>query len=195
MDLENMVFAGELEIAIFVVNRKHHFVFDDKENYIIDIETIYKRYLENGIISPEQYEKSLHFYRGGASVLNKNNIFNYFSSLEIQPKDETFMREYFSRGYNLDTLQEIYRYTETQLAYSNKPISLTDWFKLKARLPRFYINLDRNIFMHTNWDRDFENNLPTGWIGQASYQFGLLVPDHESYWNIEGMNFWKLYSE
>jgi len=35
MNLETRVFNGELDIAIFVVNPKHYFIFDDKENYII----------------------------------------------------------------------------------------------------------------------------------------------------------------
>ena len=75
MNLETRVFNGELDIAIFVVNSKHYFIFDDKENYIIDIRTIYKDYLEKEIISHNQ-------------LLTKNNVFDYFDSLDISPRDK-----------------------------------------------------------------------------------------------------------
>ena len=193
MNLETRVFNGELDIAIFVVNSKHSFIFDDKENYIIDIRTIYKDYLEKEIISHNQYLQALKIYRGGASLLTKNNVFDYFDSLDISPRDKKWMVNYFIEGYDLNKLKNIYYFIESSLMSSNEIITLEDWNKLEGRLPRFYINLDRNIFMHTNWDREFENNLPQGWRGEASSRFWSLVPDEQSYWHIENMNFWKLY--
>ena len=193
MNLETRVFNGELDIAIFVVNSKHYFIFDDKENYIIDIRTIYKDYLEKEIISHNQYIQALKLYRGGASLLTQNNVFDYFDSLDISPRDKKWMVNYFIEGYDLNKLKNIYYFIERSLMSSNEIITLEDWNKLEGRLPRFYINLDRNIFMHTNWDREFENNLPQGWRGEASSRFWSLVPDEQSYWHIENMNFWKLY--
>ena len=193
MNLETRVFNGELDIAIFVVNSKHYFIFDDKENYVIDIRTIYKDYLEKEIISYNQYIQALKLYRGGASLLTKNNVFDYFDSLDISPRDKKWMVNYFIEGYDLLKLKNIYYFIESSLMSSNEIITLEDWNKLEGRLPRFYINLDRNIFMHTNWDREFENNLPQGWRGEASSRFWSLVPDEQSYWHIENMNFWKLY--
>ena len=193
MNLETRVFNGELDIAIFVVNSKHYFIFDDKENYIIDIRTIYKDYLEKEIISHNQYIQALKLYRGGASLLTKNNVFDYFDSLDISPRDKKWMVNYFIEGYDLNKLKNIYYFIERSLMSSNEIITLEDWNKLEGRLPRFYINLDRNIFMHTSWDREFENNLPQSWRGEASSRFWSLVPDEQSYWHIENMNFWKLY--
>ena len=193
MNLETRVFNGELDIAIFVVNSKHYFIFDDKENYIIDIRTIYKDYLEKEMISYNQYIQALKLYRGGASLLTQNNVFDYFDSLDISPRDKKWMVNYFIEGYDLNKLKNIYYFIESSLMSSNEIITLEDWNKLEGRLPRFYINLDRNIFMHTNWDREFENNLPQGWRGEASSRFWSLVPDEQSYWHIENMNFWKLY--
>ena len=193
MNLETRVFNGELDIAIFVVNSKHYFIFDDKENYIIDIRTIYKDYLEKEMISYNQYIQALKLYRGGASLLTQNNVFDYFDSLDISPRDKKWMVNYFIEGYDLNKLKNIYYFIERSLMSSNEIITLEDWNKLEGRLPRFYINLDRNIFMHTNWDREFENNLPQGWRGEASSRFWSLVPDEQSYWHIENMNFWKLY--
>ena len=193
MNLETRVFNGELDIAIFVVNSKHYFIFDDKENYVIDIRTIYKDYLEKEMISYNQYIQALKLYRGGASLLTQNNVFDYFDSLDISPRDKKWMVNYFIEGYDLNKLKNIYYFIERSLMSSNEIITLEDWNKLEGRLPRFYINLDRNIFMHTNWDREFENNLPQGWRGEASSRFWSLVPDEQSYWHIENMNFWKLY--
>lgn len=193
MNLENKVFNGELEIAIFVVNSKHYFIFDDKENYVIDIRPFYKDYLAKKIISLEQYNNALKIYRGGAYVLTRETVFNYFDSLEIPPRDRDWMNNFFTDGYHINQLRKIYQFIENYLMSSNEIIHLNDWAKLEGRLPKFYINLDRNIFMHTNWDRNFESTLPEGWRGEASSRFGILIPDHQCYWHVENMNFWKLY--
>ena len=193
MNLANRVFNGELEIAVFVVDSKHYFIFDDKENYIIDIKPFYDDYLERHMISLEQYHNALTMCRGGASLLTSENVFNYFDSLEVSPKNKNWMNKFFIEGYDIEQLRNIYHFIENCLMSSNEIITLDDWAILEARLPRFYINLDRNIFMHTNWERNFESALPKGWRGEASSRFWSLIPDHQSYWHVEKMNFWKLY--
>lgn len=60
---------------------------------------------------------------------------------------------------------------------------------MESRLPKFYLNLDRNLFFHTDWQREFENQLPDNWKGKASSQFWSLIPDSYQYWIINGMNF------
>lgn len=60
------------------------------------------------------------------------------------------------------------------------------------RLPKFYINFDKKICRHTDWDRGNEKFVPEGWNAQAHSDFGLLIPDDLRYWLIDGMSFWKL---
>lgn len=64
---------------------------------------------------------------------------------------------------------------------------------MESQLPKFYLNLDRNLFFYTDWQREFENQLPENWKGKASSQFWSLIPDSYQYWIVNGMNFWKLY--
>ncbi|KAE9525991.1 hypothetical protein [Testudinibacter aquarius] len=188
------IFDGELDIAIFTINSNQYFIFDDKENYTVDIKPFYNDYLNRNIISLEQYKYAIVNYRGGVHELTKENVFNYFDTLFIPPRDSKWMSSFFMDGYDIDELISIYKYIEKYLlSSSEKQIDLLDWKILEARLPRFYLNLDRRIFMHTCWDRSFEKDIPNNWSGEASSRFWSLIPDKDSYWLVNNMNFWKLY--
>lgn len=84
-----------------------------------------------------------------------------------------------------------YDYVERFLSTLTDPVSV-EWDSWRMRLPKFYINFDKKIYRHTDWYRSHEASVPSNWNAQANSDFGLLVPDKEQYWLINGMNFWKL---
>lgn len=94
-------------------------------------------------------------------------------------------------GYSRTHLCDFYNYIERFLSTLTEPVS-GEWDKLRMRLPRFYINFDKKIYRHTDWDRGNEKFVPAGWNAQANNDFGLLIPDDQRYWLIDGMSFWKL---
>lgn len=63
--LDNELFQGNLDIAIIISNNTYYYIFDDKENYTIDITPFYNLYLAKGVINEVQYEYALKNYRGG----------------------------------------------------------------------------------------------------------------------------------
>ncbi|MDO7217777.1 hypothetical protein [Acinetobacter nosocomialis] len=192
--LLNSIFEDSCEIAIIVSKGKHYFIVDDKENFVIDIKPFYDSYLEKGIHDENSYSFALKEFRGGASILNNETLPLYLSSLpEMNIKTLDWMKNFFKYKTNMDELEKLYIYMEDYLMSGEGDIKNELWAVMESRLPKFYLNLDRNLFFHTDWQREFENQLPDNWKGKASSQFWSLIPDRYQYWIINGMNFWKLY--
>ncbi|MFJ1518660.1 hypothetical protein ACG59Z_01980 [Acinetobacter sp. ABJ_C1_1] len=192
--LLNSIFEDSCEIAIIVSKGKHYFIVDDKENFVIDIKPFYDSYLEKGILDENSYSFALKEFRGGASILNNETLPLYLSSLpEMNIKTLDWMKNFFKYKTNMDELEKLYIYMEDYLMSGEGDIKNELWAVMESRLPKFYLNLDRNLFFHTDWQREFENQLPDNWKGKASSQFWSLIPDRYQYWIINGMNFWKLY--
>ena len=55
-DILRNIFEGNLDIAIIIFNQEVKFIFDNKENFVIDINPFYERYLKKGIINLDQYK-------------------------------------------------------------------------------------------------------------------------------------------
>lgn len=191
--LATSIFNGDTDIAIIVSKGEHYFITDNKENFVIDIRPFYDSYLEKGIINISEYNYALTNFRGGASKLDSDNLMLYLSSLDDgNVRSISWMREFFMNGFDHNDFSVFYDYVENYLMASNTEIEREEWQILESRLPKFYLNLDKKLFLHTDWDRTFEDDLPSDWKGMASSRFWALIPDNLQYWLINGMNFWKL---
>lgn len=185
------LFNGEKAIAVFVVKGIHYYVFDDKINYCIDVRPEYKLYIEKGYIAESQYNEAIACFRRGISVLTEDNFQEYLTENNVAYYFVDDMRRFFTLDNERSYLVEFYNYIEKFLSTLDEPVS-DEWDKWRMRLPHFYINFTKKIYRHTDWGRNHESLVPSGWDAQANSDFGLLVPDKEQYWLIDGMNFWKL---
>lgn len=193
-DFQNLlkaIFNGEKDIAIFVLNGSHHYVVDNKCNYCIDVRPEYKEYLAKGWIKESLYEEAVSSFRNGVPVLSKDNFEHYINQNDVAVYTVDWMRTFFLSGRDNECLVKFYHYIENFLSTLTEPVS-SEWDGWRMRLPKFYINFDKKIYRHTDWDRSHENSAPPDWNAQANSDFGLFVPDEEQYWIINGMNFWKL---
>ncbi|ELY4133038.1 hypothetical protein ACVRUF_003611 [Cronobacter turicensis] len=198
MNLENdylgiidAIFNGEKEIAIFVIDGKHHYVIDTKDNYCIDVRMEYKSYITKGWLNEALYDDAVNSFRNGIPLLTKESFSDYINKNNVIIRSVDWMKSFFLFNRRNDELAGFYDYIERLLSNLNEPVS-EKWDSWRMRLPKFYINFDKKIFRHTDWDRNHESSVPSEWEGQANNNFGLLVPDKEQYWLIDGMNFWKL---
>lgn len=162
MSMENKflcdaIFNGYLDIAAFVSEGHVFFIFDDKENFVIDITPFYKRYFLKGIINAEQLEYALINYRGGASVLNNNTFNLYIDSLNIPSRNILEMKAF---------LEQVNDY------------------EISLKLPTFYINLDEDLFVHSHIDRDFSEGLPSGWKYMVDIDVVDYIDKKFSYWGV-----------
>lgn len=189
--LLDAIFNGEKDIAIFVVDGVHYYVIDSKDNYCIDIRPEYKAYIANGWMEESLYEEAVNSFRNGVAVLSKESFENYINKNGVAVYTVDWMKSFFMSGRDEEYLAFFYGYIERFLSTLTEPVS-GEWDSWRMRLPRFYINFDKKIYRHTDWDRNHETLVPSNWNIQANSDFGLLVPDKEQYWLIKGMNFWKL---
>lgn len=190
-DLLRDLFDGQKAIAVFVVKGKHYYVIDDKENYCIDVRPEYKAYVDKGIMKESLYEEAIRFFRNGLPVLTEDNFHEYIIKNNIVVYSVEDMKGFFTSDRSASYLHSFYDYVEKFLSVLTDPVS-NEWDQWKMRLPKFYINFDKKIYRHTDWDRSHEASVPPGWNAQANSDFGLFIPDKEQYWLIDGMNFWKL---
>jgi len=198
MNLENNyqnllsdLFDGEKAIAVFVVKGKHYYLIDNKENYCIDVRPEYKNYIDKGLMKESLYDEAISLFRNGIPVLTEDNFQEYVTQNNVVVYSVEDMRDFFMLGRVGTHLIDFYDYIERFLSVLTDPVS-DEWDKWRMRLPKFYINFDKKIYRHTDWDRSHETSAPLDWSAQANSDFGLLIPDKEQYWLINGMNFWKL---
>lgn len=189
--LINALFNGEKAIGIFVLKNKYHYVVDDKENFCIDVRSDYQNYIKQGIMEQSLYDEALKQYRGGIPVLTENNFQNYLDNTQARVYSLEWLYKFFISGHSLEEINNFYQYIEDFLTISNAPVS-NEWDKWRLKLPTFYINFNKKIFRHTDWEHEYDFLVPNDWEVRLDSNFGLLVPDSEQYWIINGMNFWKL---
>lgn len=185
------IFNGEKDIAVFVLDGEHYYVIDRKENFCIDVRPEYKCYIAKGWLKERLYDRAVSEFRNGVPVLTKSTFKDYIKLNNVPVHTMDKMRTFFISGRNNEELQRCYHHIEHFLSSSTEPVS-AEWDSWRMRLPRFYINFDKHIFRHTDWERNHEDLVPEEWHAQANNSFGLLVPDRYQYWLINGMNFWKL---
>ncbi|MEM8052795.1 hypothetical protein Q4Q99_14690 [Morganella morganii] len=189
-NLLDAIFNGEKDIAIFVIDGFHYYLVDNKGNYCIDVRPEYKEYIDKGWMDESLYGEAINSFRNGIPVLSKSNFKDYVAKNNVTVYTVDWMREFFISGRH-NELTSFYEYIEKYLSTLVEPVS-DDWDSWRMRLPKFYINFDKKIYRHTDWDRNHEMSVPSDWNAQANSDFGLLVPDKEQYWFINSMNFWKL---
>ncbi|WP_312118071.1 hypothetical protein [Pantoea vagans] len=190
-NLLDSIFNGDKDIAIFVVDGVHHFLVDNKDNFCIDVKPEYKAYIAKGWMKESLYNEAVSSFRNGVPVLSKGSFKDYITRNDVATYTVDWMRSFFTLDRNDRQLVSFYDYVERFLSTLTDPVSV-EWDSWRMRLPKFYINFDKKIYRHTDWDRSHEAFVPSDWNAKANSDFGLLVPDKEQYWLINGMNFWKL---
>lgn len=190
-NLLDAIFNGDKDIAIFVADGVHYYLIDNKDNYCIDVRPEYKAYIAKGWMKESLYDEAVSSFRNGVPVLSKDNFKDYITRNDVAIYTVDWMRSFFTLDRDDERLVSFYDYVERFLCTLTAPVSV-EWDSWRMRLPKFYINFDKKIYRHTDWDRNYEASAPSDWSAQANSDFGLLVPDKEQYWLINGMNFWKL---
>lgn len=189
--LYEKIFEEDHCIAIFVVNEAYFYFVDSKDNYCIDARPEYEVYVESGFMEASLLEESVSSFRDGFPALNKSNILTYLESNEDKLYTRDQMKLFFIYNKKLSELKETYSAIENYLSSPSGDIPL-EWDDIKIKLPCFYIDFDRKVFRHTDWDRLHECLVPSDWDAEASADFGLWIPDYYQYWVVENMNFWNL---
>ncbi|MCG8296581.1 hypothetical protein [Pseudomonas entomophila] len=186
--LSEELWNGEKSVCFFVCKGVCYWVLDYKYNFSLDAEKDYSAYLKRGYITQEQYEQACKEFRGGILKLTSDNFREYLvcSSATIVSKVE--LEDYFNSSGGGGLLRIVEKYylsggeLEADVIYSVG--------RAVSKLPMFYINFDRKIYMHMDTGRSHEELAYPDWSAKCS-DFCFLIPDVERYW-VKGGDYWKL---
>lgn len=181
------LWSGERSVCFFVHSGRCYWVVDEKYNFSLDAEKDYRAYLEEGDITQEQYEQSCKNFRGGVLKMTAENFPQYLDDSSEKILSSCDLKNFI--GADREIFERIENYFLTGEGLT------PDLFRqaniIHSRLPRFYINFDRKIFMHMDDVRAHESLAYPDWVAQC-YDFSFLIPARERYWVVGGNDYWKL---
>ena len=178
---------GGKSICFFVHSGRCYWVVDEKYNFSLDAEKDYRAYLEDGEITQEQYEQSCRLFRGGILRMTAENFPQYLSDSSEKVLSLDDLKAFMVVDNELFEKVERYFLTGEGLT----PCLFKKANIVNSRLPRFYVNFDRKIFMHMDDVRAHESLVYPDWVAQC-FDFSFLIPTRERYWMVAGNDYWKL---
>ena len=186
------LWSGEKSICFFVCSGEYFWILDYKYNFSLDAEKDYQAYLDKGHISQEQFVEASKEFRGGILKLTADNFLQYKDMKTTKTISNKDLRE-FIREDNFLNNSTLLEKVEKFFLFGSK-LNGEDFRSsnvISSKLPMFYINFDRKIYMHMDWERSHEELAYSDWLAKAS-DFNFLIPDAEKYWVQESKDFWKL---
>jgi len=188
--LADDLWNGEKSICLFVHSGECFWVVDDKFNFSLDAEKDYRAYLDKGHITQEQYASACMSFRGGVLKLTAESFLKYLRAEERRILSRQDLKDMFVCGIDLsESLHErIERYYLSGIELDAN--CFRDANAVVSRLSTFYVNFDRKIYMHMDYDRAHEELAYSDWFAKCS-DFCHLVPDSERYWVLGDMDCWK----
>ncbi|MFR0718319.1 hypothetical protein ACLUS7_25070 [Enterobacterales bacterium BD_CKDN230030183-1A_HGKHYDSX7] len=181
---------GEKAICFFVHSGVCYWVLDDKFNFSLDAEKDYNAYLSKGYITQEQYDLACVSFRGGILKLTNENFLRYLNADERWVLSRQDLKDMFVCGGGVDRSfhESIENYYISGTRLSENIFRVAN--AVASRLPMFYVNFDRRIYMHLDLNQAHEDLVYSDWLARCS-DFCHLVPDKERYWVLEGADCWK----
>lgn len=188
--LTKELWSGERSICFFVHSGKSYWVVDQKFNFTLDAEKDYRAYRDKGHITTAQYELACSSFRDGILKMTADNFLDYVMAAGRKVLSSQALKEVFKVGLGLDAhLHEaVEKYYLVGGDLDEKDVSFVR--SAASRLPMFYINFDRDIFMHMDHGRAHEDLAYANWTAKCA-DFCYLIPDRERYWVSGSADFWK----
>ena len=125
--------------------------------------------------------------------LKKENFAKYLELDETIDLSTSNLEQIIFYGFSQESLDELYSSIEYHLSSGHEPEGnfLDAINQIKSRLPRYYINFDRQIYLHTDHDYSPESSVSyKGWVASVG-DFSYYIPDSKNYWISNEKNFWK----
>lgn len=161
----------------WVASWEAFFNLDQKKNFDAGI----KKYKDNPRLVSE-YQKGYKEFRSGIVTLTEDLFPRYRDGETAKVLTTDMLRgEFFSEDAGQYSV--LSRQVEAELSF-NTPMReelIQLRMRLFSKLPKFYINYDRKIFMHMVRGRSYEAVVLDGWWG-AECDFEHMIPTSHRYW-------------
>lgn len=184
------LWCGEKSIGFFVHSERFFWVIDYKYNFTLDAGQDFRGYLNKGYITQEQYISACEAFRGGVLKLTADNFLKYLKAEETQVLSRKNINDLFMYRHAFDGVlhKKIEKYFLSGSELDANAFRQAN--VVASRLPMFYVNFDRKIYMHMDRSRMHEELVYPDWFsGFADFYY--LIPDEEKYWILGGVDFWK----
>ncbi len=180
--------------TVWIIDWADHFTLNHQKNIdSLCSEERYQKFLPSGLTAQEWNKKLQSEFRGGIPVLTADLFPKYRDGNLAKVVTTDMLRdEFFSE--DLGQYNNLSIGMESELSFNiPMPEELVQLrMRLFSKLPKFYINYDRKIFMHMQRGRYYESAVIDGWWG-AEGDFEHMIPTAHRYWvrNIEE-DFWAV---
>ena len=167
----------------WLIDWADHFTLDQQKN--IDAmcrDERYRRFLPAGLTPQQWKEKLQREFRDGIPTLTADLFPSYRDGTSAKVVSTDLLRDEFfieDAGQYASLSNAI----EDELSF-NTPMSeefVELRLRLSSKLPKFYVNYDREIFMHMVRGRSYETVVLDGWWG-AECDFEHMIPTSCRYW-------------
>lgn len=186
-DVFDDLWDGEKSIGFFVQSAQCYWVVDEKCNFTLDVDKSLRASLSNGGITQEQYERSCLKFRNGILKMTDENFPSYLHGPSVKILLSSELQGFI--GAEPDVFERIENYYLTGEGLDSELFKNAN--VIRSRLPLFYVNFDRKIFMHMDDGRFHEEYVHPGWIAESG-DFSYLIPSREKYWVDACKDFWKV---
>ncbi|MEI4524159.1 hypothetical protein [Pseudomonas sp. CCNWLW23] len=186
-DVFDDLWDGEKSIGFFVQSAQCYWIVDKKCNFTLDVDKSLRASLSNGTITQEQYERSCLKFRNGILKMTSESFPSYLHGPSVKILSSSELQRFIGAKPNVFEKIENYYLTGEGLdseLFKNANV-------IRSRLPLFYVNFDRKIFMHMDDGRFHEEYVHSDWIAESG-DFSYLIPSREKYWVDAGKDFWKV---
>ncbi len=164
------------------------FKLDQKKNLDAGV----KKYQNNPRLLKE-YQKGYEEFRSGIVTLTEGLFPQYRDSSDANVLTTNILYDEFFRedtGQYADLSIAIEKELSFDIPMSEELVQLR--MRLFSKLPKFYVNYDRKIFMHMVRGRSYDAVVPDGWWG-AECDFEHMIPTPYRYWvRSTEQDFWAV---
>lgn len=195
MDLDNLkseLWQDMQSIACCVHRKDIVWVISSKDNFVLDGERELKAYLEKGHIKQSEFAAYTRAFRGGISHLTSHTFDEFLSIEGVEVVSSKQLHDLFY-DQDIGDFDVMRQALEDHLSFG---YNFTDELQLMrrimaSRLPTFYLNFVRSIYLHMDWERSHESLAHEGWYARCE-DFGHNVPVKSRYWWSEHADFWPV---
>lgn len=120
--------------------------------------------------------------RNGLTQLTKENFLQYLDGPGVRVVSTDVLRDFFwdeDEGSYLELSHAMEKYISFEDPLTEEMEDLREI--VRARLPKFYLNFDRKLFMHTFTGKNHHEMAPEDWW-QEEFDFEVMIPTRFRYW-------------
>lgn len=180
--LRDSILKRENCIGFFVYSGDYFWIIDWEAHFNLDQKKNFDAHLKRGDFKKDQYEKALQSFRDGIPTLSPEYFSKYRDGKSAKVVQTKILSDEFFRDDNGQYIMLENSMQEELSFNTTTPAHLVDLrIQLLSKLPKFYVNFDRKVFMHMVRGRTYEAVVLDGWWG-AECDFEHMIPTSYRYW-------------